>query len=293
MPEDISVDQHEHLAVACSRYTFDELAAIYNDARTDYIVPMPMNGKRMREYVQNYDIDLDHSFVDIDPDDNLPNGICMMGIRGERAWITRLGVIPSRRRRKSGEFLVRAELDRARNIGAKKVQLEVIKGNDPAKRLFEKLGFRDVRELLIVRRPPKPLPAELVPSEAIAFEAFEDQTLLLQLLQQRQDTPSWVEETASLVNSGNMRGIRAVLPDGQAGWLIFQRTLFQLTHFVFSQNENKDLLIVLLARLHQLYPQQDTKIENIPQNALLWDVMQCLDYLETFRRYEMVLTLAP
>lgn len=292
MSEKHSLENTGHIAVACSQYTFDELAAIYNDARTDYIVPMPMNGRRMREYVLHYDIDLDHSFVDIDPQDQLPNGICMMGLRDERCWITRLGVIPARRRRRGGEFLMRAELERAKSLGAKKAQLEVIKGNFPAKILFEKLGFYETRELLVVRRPPKPIAPELAPAENITFTQLEDQDALFTLLTQRTDAPSWVEETASLANTGNMRGILATLPEGKQGWLVFQRTPFQLTHFVFSDNNDKYMMRVLMAKLHQLYPQQDTKIENIPDNANVWQVMQELGYLETFRRHEMFLDLA-
>lgn len=291
MSDETQLNTNEHVAVACSQYTFDELAAIYNEARTDYIVPMPMNGKRMREYVQHYDIDLDHSFVDIDPHDQLPNGICMMGLRDTRSWITRLGVIPARRRRKSGEFLMRAELARAKALGATKAQLEVIKGNFPAKRLFEKLGFYETRELLIVRRPPKPIPPELTPDDSIRFAQLEDQDVLFTLLTQRTDTPSWVEETASLANTGNMRGVLATLPNGKQGWLIFQRTPFQLTHFVFSDNNDETLMAALMAQVHLLYPQQDTKIENIPDHASVWKVMQSLGYLETFRRHEMFLDL--
>lgn len=39
-------------AVPIAQYSMDDLAAIYNRARVDYIVPMPMNGKRMAEYIQ-------------------------------------------------------------------------------------------------------------------------------------------------------------------------------------------------------------------------------------------------
>ncbi|MDQ7034150.1 MAG: GNAT family N-acetyltransferase [Anaerolineae bacterium] len=146
--------KYPNRAVATSQYNYDDLAAIYSNARTDYIVPMPMNGKRMQEYVTAYDIDLDLSIVAIDPLDDEPNGICMLGVRENRTWITRLGVIPERRRRKSGEFLLRAELEKSIQYNKDLVQLEVIVGNEPAHYLFTKLGFRETRELLVIRRPP-------------------------------------------------------------------------------------------------------------------------------------------
>src|SRR5690606_19423524 len=143
-----------HQALATSHYNYAELADIYNRAREDYIVPMPMNARRMEEYVTAYDIDLDASFVAVDTEDGEINGICMLGVRDDTTWITRLGVIPERRRRKSGLFLMEAEIEESKRLGKNYVQLEVIKGNDPAHRLFMKLGFEVTRELLVIRRPP-------------------------------------------------------------------------------------------------------------------------------------------
>ena len=54
---------------------------------------MPMTARRLHDYVQVYDIDLDASAVALDGDEML--GLCMLGVRAERAWITRLGVLPS------------------------------------------------------------------------------------------------------------------------------------------------------------------------------------------------------
>ncbi|MGB1287839.1 MAG: GNAT family N-acetyltransferase, partial [Aggregatilineales bacterium] len=116
-----------HIAVPSLEYSYAELADIYNQARVDYIVPMPMNARRMKEYVENYDVSLDMSLVAIAPDDKLTNGIGMLGWREGRGWITRLGIIPSRRRRRTGQYLMEQMLANARNAGAHLVQLEVIK----------------------------------------------------------------------------------------------------------------------------------------------------------------------
>src|SRR2546423_6025746 len=88
--------------VAASAYNFDTLAEIYNQARVDYIVPMPMNGKRMAEYVHNYDVDLDMSLIACNTDGE-PCGLIMAGLRRDRSWVTRLGVIPHKRRAHVGQ----------------------------------------------------------------------------------------------------------------------------------------------------------------------------------------------
>jgi GNAT superfamily N-acetyltransferase len=97
--------QPSYMAVPCSKYTFAELADIYNQSRVDYIVPMPMNAKRMEAYVRSYDVDLDASIVVFDSA-GLMAGVGMLGLREDRAWITRVGVLPDRRGHNLGLFLM-------------------------------------------------------------------------------------------------------------------------------------------------------------------------------------------
>ena len=282
-------EKYPNRAVATSAYTFDDLAMIYSDARTDYIVPMPMNGKRMGEYVAAYDVDLNASLVAIDPDDNAPNGICMLGVRDNRTWITRLGVIPERRRRKSGEFLMRAEIEETQKRAIKQVQLEVIKGNDPAYHLFSKLGFKETRELLVIRRPPGALDANLIPEMTV--ETFMSEVEIANFLAQREPGAAWTEETLSLLNAGNLRALRVTLPDNESGWVVFQRSLFQLAHFVLAPNVSRDMTAALIAAVHREFPMQDTKIENVPAEHYSWSVYEQYGYMVTFRRIEMLLQL--
>jgi ribosomal protein S18 acetylase RimI-like enzyme len=281
--------QFPNRAIATSAYTYDELATIYNDARTDYIVPMPMNGKRMGEYVAAYDINLDASLVAVDPDDNLPNGICMLGVRDKRTWITRLGVIPERRRRKSGEFLMRAEIEETQKRGIKQIQLEVIKGNDPAYHLFSKMGFEAIRELLVIRRPPGALDASLIP--AMTVETIMSEAEITNLLAQREPGAAWTEETPSLLNAGSLRALRVTLPDNESGWIVFQRSLFQLAHFVLAPNVSPEMTAALIIAVHREFPNQDTKIENVPTEHYTWRAYEHLGYMVTFSRIEMLLQL--
>src|SRR4051794_14056292 len=87
-PMDLRQQDKTALFVPASAYSFEQLAEIYNQTRVDYIVPMPMNSKRMADYVRFYDVDLDRSVVSLN-DQQTPAGIIMIGVRGDRAWITR------------------------------------------------------------------------------------------------------------------------------------------------------------------------------------------------------------
>lgn len=277
-----------HFTVPTSRYDFNEMADIYNRAREDYIVPMPMNAKRMQEYVSSYDIALDSSFVAIAKDDEEVDGICMLGVRDERTWITRLGVIPLRRRRKSGEFLMRSEMDESRRLGKRFMQLEVIKGNEPAHKLFLKLGFQPTRELLVIRRPPSQLSANLIPKMEIVPIPDEQ---VFEILAEREAGAAWTEETASLRNAGNMKALMVHLPSGESAWIAFQRSPFQLSHFVLAANCSEEMMHALIAAVHNQHPLQDTKIENIPNLHPSWPIYKRMGYMIAFERVEMIVEL--
>lgn len=277
-----------HDAIPTSEYSYEELADIYNRAREDYIVPMPMNARRMKDYVTDYDVDLDSSFVAVDKEDGDFNGVCMLGVRGNRTWITRLGVIPVRRRRRSGLFLMEAEIAESRRLGKDHVMLEVIKGNEPAHRLFLKLGFKVTRELLVIRRPPAPIEEHLIPDMTI--EAFGEEGVFT-VLEDREAGAAWTEQTASLRNAGRMEGLTVTLPNGETGWIVFQKTAFQLAHFVLQPNISPDLMYALISAVHVTYNMQDTKIENVPVLHPTWEVFQKLGYFASFGRIEMRLDL--
>ncbi len=288
MKED--VHNHVNVAVPASNFTFDELAEIYNQTRIDYIVPMPMNGKRMRDYVNDYDIDMDASVITLTEADE-PTGIGMVALRDERAWITRLGVSPHFRGRRVGSFLMDNLLNSARVHGAARVQLEVIVGNDPARRLFEKYGLTPTRELLVVRRPPgSPHPTLAPPGIEVTEIAAEDIPVYLQ---NREIGASWVEETQSLLNAGGLRGIILMTHSGGEGWAIFQQTPFQLQHVVLYADiiDYDRTIFGLLYAMHALYPNRDTKVENIPTDHPTWPHFERCGYVVSFRRIEMTCDL--
>lgn len=279
----------EPIFAPCTQYTWEQLADIYSQARVDYIVPMPMNGKRMMEYVQHYDVNLTLSLVALDADDYSPMGVCMLGVRAQRGWVTRLGIIPRKRRNSAGRHLMQTVIQRAQEQGITQLQLEVIVGNTPALTLFEKMGFSITRDLLIVRRPPA-RPAN-PPEEPVAEVTLtEDWETIAEALAMRHDQPTWLEETVSLRNAGGMRLLTVRLTDGAEGWLAFQRTPFQLTHFVFAPDMPTHLYSALIAQLHAAFPVQDTKVENVPLDHPAWasGAFQQHGYLEVFRRHEMV-----
>ncbi len=282
-----SRDDHLITVVPASQFTFEELTEAYNQTRVDYIVPMPMNAARLREYVHNYNVDMDASAVAVEGSHIL--GLAMLGVRPGHTWLTRLGILPAKRRCGTGQLLSEYLIAQSRRLRPDYVLLEVIKHNEPAYQLFQKLGFRETRELLVLRRPPGPLSSEVDPYIVQRL----DSTQAIALLQQRQSIPSWLDETPSLENAGNLAALRVELKTGGRGWLVYQNTVFQLGRLILQTEvgDPRQVAIAMIHALHTHHPAQDTKIENFPVTDPHWPALQAMGYVESFRRIEMRLDL--
>lgn len=266
-----------------SEYTVQELTDIYNRTRVDYLIPMPMNAARLEEYINTYDVDLEHSLVASQDGETL--GVAMLGVRAERAWVTRLGVIPDTRRRGTGQALTAGLLDQASSLGIGFTMLEVIKNNEPAHRLFLKLGFYEVGELLVLRRSPTMPPPDPIVAEARRLERTE----ALDLVGRDRGTQPWTNQSETLFNAQDVSGLRLMLPDGSEGWLVYQRQKFTLTRFAYKTEKGDPVKMAraFLSHLHSQYPRLDTQLENIQVSDPHLPAFYELGYVESFRRIEM------
>lgn len=269
--------------IPASRFSIDELVGIYNQTRVDYMVPMPMNSARLVEYINSYDVNLDHSFVAMEGDDL--RGVAMLGVRSDRTWITRLGVVPSTRRGGVGEALMRSLLDRSATLGIDFTMLEVIKNNTPAHELFRKLGFYEIGELLILRRAPSKKIIEPVIADARRLERYE----ALDFVGYDRGTQPWTNQSESMSNAQDISGLYLTLQDGSQGWVVYQRQKFTLTHFIYKTEVGNpaEMAYAFLSHLHHQYPRLDTHIENIQVNDPHLPGFYKMGYVESFRRIEM------
>lgn len=268
--------------IPADAFSIEQLTAAYNQTRVDYLVPMPMNAARLAEYIYVYNIDMQRSLVAIDNDQIM--GLGMLGARPGRAWITRLGVLPAKRRRGTGEALMRGLLAAAQQCRPDLVILEVIKNNTPAHLLFLKLGFLETRELLVLRRPPGP---PIYP--AVGQTRRFDQAEALTRLADRPVAPAWTQETASFTKANDISGLWLTLADGECGWLVFQHQRFILSRLVLHTEQGDPALVgrALLAHLYQHFPDFDTHAENIAADDPHMPALHEAGFVESFRRIEM------
>lgn len=274
-----------------SAFTFEELTEIYNETRIDYIVPMPMSVDRMIKYVTVYDVDLDASVVAVEEND-YPFALCMLGIREERAWITRLGVSPNTRRRGAGYAMMTHVIEEARLRGVATIYLEVITGNEPALKLFDGLGFEQTRVLKILRRPPG-APQEAYTNGNLTVNDV-DPDYVPEYIHGRSWRAAWTNQAESLVNAGGVRMIHLVDHVHElSGWVTFKVGALQLQRVIIGADDPSEYppAYHLLHELHSRYPALDTVAENVPADSPFIDAFYDHGYVDSFSRIEMELVL--
>ncbi|HEU5215403.1 MAG TPA: GNAT family N-acetyltransferase [Gaiellaceae bacterium] len=125
--------------------TAGERAELFNAAYEGYLLPFHVDEPMLAFMDDAFDIDLDASRIA--ERDGRRVGLGNLGVRREDAWIGGVGVVTEARRSGVGETLMRALHEQARERGIRRVWLEVIFENSGAFALYEKLGYRTVRDV--------------------------------------------------------------------------------------------------------------------------------------------------
>lgn len=292
------------ILLPASEFTLDELTDAYNQTRTDYLIPMPMNSGRLSEYVALYDVDMTASRVAVSGEQVV--GLGMLGKRTGGSWVTRLGVLPEGRRQGVGTALLHGLLDQSLAGGLNEVWLEVIKGNEPARELFLKFGFRPTRELIVGRRPPRATHnmSSVLTASKIHYLQHDE---AIDLHCRRRVRANWLNAVESMRNVRRLAtplqdegheplhqttclsALLVEFKDGAHGWVSYQATTLQLKRICVEVLGGDEATVTanLLEIMHRLHAAQDAAIENVPDD-LRWEGFRRAGYFEVFRRIEMV-----
>ncbi len=104
------------------------------------------------DFVRRNDVDLDRAISLFD--DRLIGAI-VFAQRGERAWLSLMGVRPELRGKGYGKRLFGAAVDAVRASGVRSIEFEVVQRNAAAIAMYRSFGFRAVDELFVWSRPAK------------------------------------------------------------------------------------------------------------------------------------------
>jgi GNAT superfamily N-acetyltransferase len=153
--------------VSASSVSLEEYAAAFTAAFQGYQFPVAVDAAWLARRARIEQHDLQQSFLVYDGDAVV--GVSGMAIRGYAGWVCGFGVIPERRRRGLGREMMRAIVERARACGLRRLSLEVLVRNTPARRLYEGAGMHVSRDLLMLdRAAPQPVADNAAASKGAA-----------------------------------------------------------------------------------------------------------------------------
>jgi ribosomal protein S18 acetylase RimI-like enzyme len=246
-----------------------ERAELFTAAYEGYIFPFVVDEALLSAMEEAFDFDVDAGRIASRAGERV--GLGNLGVRGEDAWIGGVGVVPAARRSGVGEALMRALHDEARMRGIRRVWLEVIFENTAAFTLYEKLGYRTVRDVEVWS-----LAAEDGPFAAREVTAAEAHARIRELWSRREP---WQRADETVENYGDCRGL--VTDDGAT---VYRRS-----------GENLQLLQLAGEAeplLRELRSRGPVSMLNVPEDDPAAAVFRRLDGSVRVRQHEMLLELA-
>jgi GNAT superfamily N-acetyltransferase len=173
----------------------EALARVFTAGYEGYWVPVELDGAAFTRMAAVVDADLGLSRVGTVA--GTPVAIVVLARREAEGWVGGMAVTAPHRRRGIGATVLVAALDAARAAGIERITLEVLDQNHPARRLYERLGFRRVRDLEVWTLPTGPgEPHEVDAAVAHAW-----------LRAHRADREPWQRDDASVGKLEEVRGL--------------------------------------------------------------------------------------
>ena len=263
----------------------DKIIAAFNEAFSDYIIPLKFTPQLWELRSKRDRIDLASSYGYFEGDK-----ICGFIFHGAApgVWYNGgTGVMPSKRGAGITKEIYKKIFEDAPKRGIKEMRLEVITTNTRAKKIYEDIGFKISRELVCFKGN-----TDLQPVDGILVK--ENNEYLWDTLE-----PFWEYAPAWQLNKDAVAQIKPNLIlaeafDGgkKAGYIIYNPSLKQIMQFAADKNNAREKVFTALFKYIQDKFSPEISISNIDSRA-----EQSLDFVkkaglkETIRQYEMVLKL--
>jgi ribosomal protein S18 acetylase RimI-like enzyme len=248
----------------------EERVDLFNAAYEGYVIPFRLDEAALRFMTDAFDLDLDASRIAFRGSE--PVGLGNLGLRGDQAWIGGVGVVAVARRQGIGETLMHALHDEAAARGVTNVWLEVIAQNEGAFRLYEKLGYRVVREVEVWS-----LSDDLPPGAAREVPADQARARVRELRRSREP---WQRADATLDHYDDARGLET-----ESGAALFRvGSVVQLLQIAGGDAEEV---------LRTLRGHGTVSVLNLPADDPAAECLRALGATPAVRQREMVLDLQP
>ena len=263
--------------------SLEELADAFNEAFAGYFYPQQKTAASLAQRVRHEQLALQHSLLAFEGEEFV--GLALLGLRGAKGWCGGFAVVPERRGRGLASELMNEFMARARSCGVKKLSLEVLARNIPARRLYERAGMRVTRDLLIMERS-----AEIVsPRTLKELKEAEPPLLLRHFERLHTEPPAWQRDLASLLVMDSVRGLYLGDKFAPAAYALFIARPDSIIHLIDLAATDNDYANALCARIIELPGK--LKIINEPEGSQFVAALMSNGFQETDRQHEMACEL--
>lgn len=188
--------------VSAANVPLAEFAEAFTAGFGGYPYPIVLDAPQLARRVRLEQYDLEHSLIAYEGREAV--GVAVLAVRAEAGWVPGLGVAQRWRGRGLGRRLMSALVEGAKECGLRSVTLEVLARNTTARRIYEELGMRLVRDLLVLDRGEEAPPAK---ARRPALKEAEPLELLAHFARLHCVRPQWARDLPSLLVKGGMRGL--------------------------------------------------------------------------------------
>ena len=246
---------------------FAEIHKTFLEGFADYIIQFELTERQFQNHITLNAVDLDRSAGCFDAD--CPVGVSLNGFgtwEGKPTiYDAGTTVIPEYRRRGVSRAMFDWMIPLFQAEGFKQFLLEVITNNDPAVRLYEQLGFRKTRELLLLEAESsisldRPSPTEIEireihRHESIPFALFWD------------GKPSWQNSIEAIQRSVQMkRLLGAFIGDKCVGYIVFSAGVGRLAQLAVHRDHRRmGIATRLLLEMQKDAPDQKLHVINLDE----------------------------
>ena len=289
---------NETVPYRCSFLSDDHLEKLYEafvSAFSDYVIPFALSEVQFRNHINLNAVDLSRTIGCFDGD-----RLVGFSLNGFGEWNGRptvydagTGVLPDFRRRGISERMFEIMIPVFERDGVEQFLLEVISNNVAAVSLYEKLGFRKVRELTLMQcdRPIVGAAGDPMDIRIRDLEA-PDWALLARFCD---GDSSWQNSVAAIERSRNMKRILGAYAGAKCvGYIVFSSRFGRVAQLAVDKNyRNRGvgtaLLTTMQNEIDRGFSPQIINLDTSLNGALQF--LKHRGFYETIGQYEMVMNL--
>ncbi len=274
---------------------FELVLEKFLEAFSDYPHPFQFDSVRFRNHINLNAVDLDRSVGCFAGEEMI--GFTLNGF-GEwdgkpTVYDAGTGVVPKMRRRGVSEAMFQLMLPEFKKQGAEQLLLEVIVGNDPAVKLYEKIGYKVKRDLLLLEAPPGlNIMSRLNPDIEVRQIRAADLTGLTAGWDGR---PSWQNSVDAVKRSEPLKTILGAFLAGQfLGYIVFSSGLGRIAQLYVdrdyrTQGVGTRLLAAMRADMKSESPMQVLNIDKSLSESIRF--FEKIGFRQVLAQHEMTMAV--